>query len=649
LLWQKIPDTLTEAAYDLAFKGDTIFVAYRSKVAAFRDNGASFSLIQYFAPRTWGDHVKGVDVKGNLLAFATAYSAFNIADGVYLYDATTLTQLSYTQQTYCDAEDVLFGKNNSLLHVMGGTQSTQFPLDLSGLFYSINVSNPSAPLEVFRDTIPGYLLFLASISQPMSAVNINDTIYVATQGSVGIGWTFPNPYWSDVYVYDATDTQNVNLITGLYGGLYHFDLDINEGVMYVASEWYGLLATDISNLFNDQETGKTLTGGWCITSDVYNNRMIQANEGYGMKLYDISDPENPSLIDTNLAPGFCFHTRYSQSGDYIYACYLTGDGFRVYDTSMIQVGSIPWYKGYEHGCVWQNIFINYQRPFFGGGFKGINRINVSTPASPFVSDSVAMEANDVVLHQSGKIIISTDDSLVVYDITTTLAWKSAVYNTGSQSFQQIAQYKDSIFVFVENLGLVHFIFNSSNGTLIPYDTTALPFDDVKVMTADSFNLYVCFQQEGLYAYDKKTMFQTGYYKTGLEFTPSFLWGAQDLFCKNNLVFLVEYFGQTTLLSGDPSNPFGFNDGIAENNNCMRIFPNPANRKSEIMLNYSTCNEKIAVREFYLIDLAGRKITVEWKNKRDGIIFSNPEIKRGLYVCVISDKNGKRLTKKIIIQ
>lgn len=648
LLWQKVPDTLTEAAYDLAFKGDTIFVAYRSKVAAFRDNGISYSLIQYFAQRILGDHVKGVDVKGNLLAFATAYSAFNFADGVYLFDATTLTQLSYTKQTYCDAEDVLFGKNTSLLHVMGGTQSTQFPLDLSGLFYSLNVSIPSMPVEVFRDTIPGYLLFLASISQPMSAVNINDTIYVATQGSVGIGWSLPNPFWSDVYVYDATSSSTVNFITGVYGGLYHFDLDIHNGTMYVASEWYGLLATDISNLFADQQIGKTLTGGWCITSDVYNNRLIQANEGYGMRLYDITDPQNPALLDTNLAPGFCFHARYSQNGDYIYANYLTGDGFRVYDSaSLSQVGSIAAYKGYEHGCVWQNIYINYQQPFFGGGFKGINRTNVSNPALPFVSDSVALEANDIVMDGSGKIIVSTNDSLVVYDITTGISWKSSVYNTGSQNFTKAAIYYDSVFVFVKNLGLVHFQFNSVSGVLTPFDTTVLPLSDVKAMAADSFSLYICFQQEGLYAYDKKTMAQTGYYKTGLEFTPSFLWGPQDLTCKNNLVFLAEYFGQTTILSGDPSNPFGFDEMIAETNSCIRIFPNPVSESTLLMIDFTQCS--LQPVHVSVADITGRAISATWSKSRNQIILNTTKLKAGIYYCLISDLSGRKSAVKFIVK
>src|SRR6185436_11664925 len=328
-----MPDSLNEAAYDLAFKGDSIFVTYKTKMAIFHDDGTSISLLNKFAYQSNGTLTRGCDVKGNYLAFTTAYGP-NSETGVHVVDITNLNQLSFYPQNYCDPEDVFFGQNTNLLNVLGGTESW-FNADPRGVFYSLNISNPSLPSLNYLDTLPGITNF--AIAQPIRGQIINDTIYVATNGSYDP--QNPIPLMGNVYVYDCTNAGNVHFITMLKAGLWHFDIAISNQKMYVASEWYGVKTVDIANLFNENDLGNTLTGGWNCSSDKYENKLVVANEGYGFKLFDITDIHNPVLLDTNQHGGFCYGSQFSKNGDYIFGFYYTGNEFRVYNTNTLNLVS----------------------------------------------------------------------------------------------------------------------------------------------------------------------------------------------------------------------------------------------------------------------------------------------------------------------
>jgi len=181
-------------------------------------------------------------------------------DGVYIHDARDLSFISYFQQTYCDPEEVLFGQNTELLHVLGGTASTTNPADPKGVVYSLDMTDPFNPTLVFLDTLN--TIWGLGISNPRNAVIKNDTLYVATTAAFDVNWQFPDPAAGHVYVYDVSDTSNLNLITTIYAGLWHFDVDIQDTILYVASEWYGVQTMGIGDIFNATELGLTLKLGF---------------------------------------------------------------------------------------------------------------------------------------------------------------------------------------------------------------------------------------------------------------------------------------------------------------------------------------------------------------------------------------------------
>ncbi len=583
LLDEYIPDSLNEAAYNIAFFGDTVFLAYKSKMAIFKDNGNSISLLGCFAYQTGvNTRVRGCAVKGNLLAFTVAYGT-NPQTGVYIYNASTVSKLSFYQQNYCDPEEVEFGKNTNLLHVAGGTESlASFGLDAKGLFYSLDISNPALPLEVFRDTIPG--IPGLAIAMPMNIVNKNDTIFVATEAALDANFQGGDTVSGQIYVYDAVNQSNVHLINSLNAGLWHFDMDIKGDNMFVASEWYGVKTVEISDLLNEVNKGNTLTGGWNLGSDKFGDRMIVGNEGFGMKLFDIANPQNPVLVNSLNTVGFCMDVNFSKNGNYIFGWFWTVDDFRVYDANTLnEISSLPIINSgiadYFRSRVWNDKVIAIQKV---GNNKSIISVDVSNPFNPFVDTSISINnILDMTVDENGKIFVATKDSLFVLDINAGYSKELTVLPALNlfNDFVSVAKFNDTLFAYVSGLngGIIKYRYNGSNQLVqILSVTHQIPNFSPKFLAVDSFGLYLCYVEQGLFSFNKNDLTQTGYYRHGMEFVHNFLWGPQDIFCKDNLIFLVEYMGQTTILSNNDNFNSAESIGIKKSKNVWRVFPNPGN-------------------------------------------------------------------------
>lgn len=639
------PDSLNEAAYNIAFFGDTVFVAYKTKMAAFKDNGSTLSLVKKFAYQPGTSIIRGCGVKNNTLAFVSSFGT-NPQTGVHIYNAKTIQKLSFYPQNFCDPEDVVFGQNTNLLHVIGGTESyASLGLNPNGLFYSLDITNPSSPVEVYRDTIPGVYFF--QISQPMNAENRNDTIFIATQGAQDMHYQSGDPLNGHIYVYDCTNPSNVHLINSEYAGLWHFDLALNKNKMYVASEWYGVKTIDITDLFNEVDNGNTLTGGWNLGSDKYGNRMVVGNEGFGFKLFDISDLKNPVLLDTNNEVGFCMKAKFSKNGNYIFGFFYTGDDFRVFDANNLnRLTSIQLGGGltndYHHAFVYQDKAFALQQ---SGLNYTVYSINVSNPLSPVIQTSKLMNnILDLQLHHAGKLIAATKDSLSILDPTTlnrlaTIAPPSNFWN----DFTSVTEYKDTLYAYVSGLagGLIKYYYNGTNQLTQLGTPFTLPFNDPKYLAVDSFGLYACYVQQGLYALNKKTLAQTGYYRHSMEFVVTNQWGPQELFCKDDLFFLVEYMGQTSILSNDN----GFSTSVKNNFNdsYLAVYPNPS--RDHVVVDCSLVSGKNYHVKLYTI--VGEVVQDKMISSDKKQIISTAGLPNGIYIISVESEAGNWSQRLII--
>ncbi len=592
-----------ESAYDISFKGDSLFIANKTKVTILKDEGNALTRLTDFAEQTAQMvRIRGGAMKGNLYAFTLSTMAlisFN-PDGVHIYDANTLTPISNHLEPFGDAEDVLFGQNTDLLHVLGGGQSTSWALNLKGLFYSLNIANPATPTLAYMDTLDIYPIPGFAIGNALNAEIVNDTIYLATQAAEDSSTL--NPVDGNIYVYDATNAGNVHPLTVLDAGLWHFDVAMQNSTLHIASEWFGVRSLDVSNLYNPINLGDTPTGGWNIGADIHGNKMVLANEGYGIKLFDISDPTNPILTNEhiNISNGFCMNVNFSTDGNYVFGSYLLpNDGFRVFDLNLNQVASLPDFTGAERTWVWQNKVVALAKPYVPGPTQ-LNVIDVSNPLIPSVETTINIEANDLLV-DDGKVFVTLNDTLIIYALNNGLQEMNRYTNANSE-YGAMAKHDDTLFVYQKNLGLVRYTFDEVNHTLTATGTITFPEGDPKYMAADSLGLYVGFLEFGVHAYNKSTLAYVDHYHGGLDFYHPALWGIEDLKAIDGYVVLVEYFEQTTLLKFDNEmiNAIGTATPLPQ----LPAYPNPIEKNEVLRIPVAPAHQQ-APLQLTITDARGR--------------------------------------------
>lgn len=648
------PASNDEAAYDIAFKGsDTVFVAYKSKMAIFTANSGNLTFISTFATQVAGTYVMGCDVKNNLLAFVTSAfdttAAGNARTGVHIADAVTpTTQYSFYQQDVSDPHDVIFGQSTDLLHVMGGTESWA-SANPWGYYYALNITTPSAPSLVFRDSLPNNFFFC--IAQPMNGQLRNDTLFIACEGA----WDHANsvPLQGHVYAYDCTN-NGVSFINELYAGLWHFDLTLNGNRMYVASEWYGVKTIDISDIMNEADLGNTLTGGWNLSSDVYGNRLAVANEGYGFRYYDFSDPLNPTYLRSKLDTGFCQGISFSEDGSHIFGWYYTDDDFRVHDTSASfnVTGSVPLtaLADYFDPYVYNDLAMAEQ--VIGGNHTFI-AMDVSNYANPQMDTSWLMGGSllyrDMCVSDDGYLFVATTGQIKVYDLNSNYTQITSTNAPAFQTFECMAVRNDTVYAYVGGLagvfGIRKYYFNGSTLAFVS-GNTPLAAGQPKFLAVDSFALYASYQEDGLYAYNKNTMAQEGHYRNSMEYYRPDNWGQQQLFCKDGYIFDVEYQGQTSVLTMNATLTSASQPAAGNPANTLQTFPNPL-QQGEIL---HAANPLGTANVFYEIyNASGALAAQQQVNGTADITISTENLAPGIYFLMIGDGLYDAWTSQFVVE
>ena len=579
------PSQLNEAVYDVAVLDDTLFIANKTKLTVLRRSGNSYiRVMDLFTLTNAFSRIRGCAIKDGLLAFTVAtMSVFaSPLDGIYLFDAESLSQLSFWPEPYGDAEEVHFGQENSLLHVMGGgqfTSSLPFPFsDPRGHYYVLDISVPTMPKDVFHDTIAG--ITGLGDTQLFDAALRNDTIYIATR--TGDDQIFPVD--GNVFVYDARKADSISLITDISVGLLHFDVALQGELMHVASEWFGIRTIDIQDILIPIDLGDTRTGGWCTETDIHGDLMVQANEGYGTQLFSIADRRNPVLIGyhDNVGQGFNFNARFSADGDYIYATYLEGatlNEFRVLETATMQeVGALNFFTGYEHCFVYEDRFISYAKRIIGQSY--ITLVNVSNPLVPQLITTKTMNVEDMQVTSSGLLWVCRTDSLLIYDISDVIGFKDAIAAAGDP-FRRIANHGDTVVAYRDS-GLVTYYYDTGSENIEQLNTLGPLSNGIPTHLAmDGKAIYTGYTEYGLFAVDRNSGAELDSYRTGLDFIFPQWWPLENVQVFDDLIVLTEYFGQTTLLTFEDTTTDVF-DMHPSPDMRFEILPNPADESVRIV-------------------------------------------------------------------
>lgn len=648
------PTSINESIYDMAFYGDSIYVAAKTKVNLIKDNGTSFSFLATVATYTSSGNttrIRGVDIKDSLLAYTAAYSSGNSQDGVYIYNIKTSTPLSFYHDTQGDPQDVYFGQNTKLLHVMGGTLTSSSAFD--GQYYALDYTTPSNPSLVFSQTING-LALLGSISMPMNCCIVNDTLYISTQGGGPIGYS-SGPFSGQIYVFKATSPA-ISLLTDIYAGLYHFDCDIDPATkkMYIASEWYGVLTMDITNIYNEAQVKRTNTGGWCHGSAQAKNKLIEASEGYGMRLYDVSNMQKPTLLADDTTRGFSRAIAISDSADYAYGWFLTGKTFRVRDannnlafikdTSADPNVALPTdfkksrYKNGRVAVIEEFGLLNASH--------SILLMDVSNPLqSHLLAARRKDNVEDILFHPSGVLMACANDSILVLDQNNLSLKTSITPPLGAlQPYKAFALSGDTLYVFYQGVGegIAKYYYDAGLQTLAYLNAGVYNMNgsDRIFMAATGGNLYIASSLDSLKAITKTIPYTViAKYDHGADFVFDKLWGNTDLYYNNGYLFLNEYQGQTSIFG--PANNSTNIESTSVPKNTLLVYPNPANGCFTIQ----TGTKKEGVVRIY--DAQGKLVYMTDVTDEELALRTN-DFQRGLYfISMIC--NGKEASTKLVIE
>jgi hypothetical protein len=648
------PTLNDEAAYDIAFTAtDTVFVAFKSKMARFTVNASgAINFVNVFAQQVAGTYVMGCDVKNNLLAFVTsafdATVAGNTRTGVHLCDAGNPTfQYYFWQQDSCDPHDVIFGQNTDLLHVMGGTDSWA-TASSEGIYYALNVLNPSTPTMVYHEVLPYNFFF--NIAQPMNGEIRNDTLFIATEAA----WDQAQSVqlYGHVYVYNCTN-NSVTFINELYAGLWHFDLALNGNRMYVASEWYGIKTVDITNIMSEVDLGNTLTGGWNMSSDVAGNRLAVANEGYGFKYFDFTNPLNPQLLRVKNDTGFCMGISFSKDASHLFGWYYTDADFRIHDTipGFPVTASVPLQTlaDYHDPCVYNDLAMVDQKL---GGNHHFVAMNCANYSAPFVDTTWLMGGGlyrDMHVTDNGYLYVAVTGNIKVYNLDSNYQLVTTITPPAFQTFECLTVYKDTLYAYVGGIaapfGIRKYSFNGSTLTYIS-GNTVLSAGKPKFLAADSFALYASYQEDGLYAYERSSMVQLGHYRNSMEYYRPDNWGQQQLFCKDGYIFDVEYQGQTSILTMNSTLTSAPVTSAQPEVGILNPFPNPILKGNELTITNPLWSTQ-GVCEVY--NAQGQIVSKQNVNGQSSVKISTAELLSGVYFVTITNGMFDTYTGKFIVE
>jgi hypothetical protein len=222
---------------------------------------------------------------------------------------------------------------------------------------------------------------------------------------------------------------------------------------------------------------------------------------------------------------------------------------------------------------------------------------------------------------------------------------STIALAGNQDAGAITCFGNDIFVYITNKGLVryHLDFDGTDYSFSEINTYTLINGAPDFMAADSFGLYLGYRTKGLFAYNRQTLMQTGWYPGGLDFRGyTQQYGIQDLFCRDSLVVLVEYHSQTSLLTN-------YNDYLAIKRSASsedlmyRIYPNPFSTSTILELN-SDFSGKTGTADIY--DAEGNKVGTFHVSGNSTTLYRG-FLTAGIYFFRISD-GEKVLNGKFII-
>ncbi|HBX52946.1 MAG: hypothetical protein A2309_12000 [Bacteroidetes bacterium RIFOXYB2_FULL_35_7] len=650
------------AAYDLWRTNDTLYVADHKTVRMLKYNTASgFSKLASFSgPASYcvaqrGDYI-AVGNKGTLLTEGniSVYSVYNLSVPIAVWSSAWLNVVQNVH--FADLRD-------DIIYVCGGPENLLFTK--SNLFALQFNGSTLNPIDTFF--VDGGIPGLAQMNI-MNMDSRNDTLFIVTTAAYDTA-SFPLAYMPIV---DASGlpVDTMKKIGFVIPGLWHFDAALMHGTPYIAmaSEWCGVLVSDVSQLSPYDTLGLYETGGWCVDAKVKNNLLWACHEGYGLIAYNIDSLQYSSGFNaqSKLMHIYDLNNHYFSSDlEFLNDTLLMINSSEVYNIKPWQMGGQP-QLAYDMSKNWMNhlsiintntgqrMIATYDN-LLGGKwielfdpFNSINNFPVLAIDSMNCDSRAMCVAGDTVYY--GKKIGNdiflvaqkvVNNAFVFLDtIKLTMTW-------GTLSFSEIFGISVENGVIAVGYGAQFALFRWNGSDLQTIFTDFKPTQRVMDIVLKNNYVYVADRFYGMKVYDVASQTQAVLVaeSKGTGGWTNVFGSTAITVGDDGQIFLCDFHAGVIIIEPFDHSLIGVEEKAQYTNDFFTIFPNPASDFFTIKINDA---DNAKQNTIVIYDVSGKEIFKKIMSGKS-IEINTKKWSKGLYFVKLTDSNNLTQSRRIIVK
>lgn len=525
-------------AYDVSVVGDTTIVAFEDRVVVLREShapGNGFEFLYSFGEMgARGGRIVAGDVRGDWYACATGWENTYYRTAIFLYNWRTGKRVHFYPRKFGNARDIAWDPKHQLLHVAGGQHADT----KEGLYFAVMVGDRGGLREVYADTIPK--------GDAVRLRKRDGQIWLATSGGRA-GKCKAGQF----RIYEAEDSVTVRRVAYL-NAKNSTDIVFGREGYHVASGEEGILHIPFSSLSPvacryAPPPKITLTGAGCTSADRFGDRLVLTAPGFGLDIYDLSKPRKPMPLYHLDQIQSAYKVVFSEDGKYLYILQRGqgGNFLEIRETeSWRQVGRVygPW--GYEE-------MVRYGKRLYllREGGKGFDVLDVSKPRQPEKEESVLMPVTDLQVDDNGRLLVTNENKVRIFDVRKGALKELLTHSEWKAGFGEIVGVGEDLVVYQPSKGLVRYSIEKvgSDWALQAQRTTKAPHPNPDKMLSSEKGILLGYDDYGVFVLHPEKLTRQNHLGTGFGFLDREGEALRDLVLCKNLLLVVEFFGQVTIV------------------------------------------------------------------------------------------------------
>lgn len=537
------PEDFTHAFQSVAFSGDTLFVAASGAVVMLKELtgiGASFSRLGEFAvqPSGKGRVACGVPLGKNYIA-AIVGREKGIGQGIHAYRISPEMRLNFHQYESGETEALMAVPGTQRIIAFGGKSAFG-----RSLVMGVDFRDPGHPEQFWVDSVGG----AGGTAAVQAGLLQGDTLLVPYGGSRENGC----PGAGGVVLYSLRTPGQLRCIGQIPLPQVPLHIALSGKRLHVAMGDHGIVSYDLGrwrpgNCDFPSEVGRSqASGGYCHGADAFRDQLLTASGEAGAILHMIQDKKMLATRSIERV-GNVRQARFLGDGTYaaLWVASTRADSVVIVQLSDGKpVAKLDGPLGHHIVMGWRDRFVCGR-----DDRSGFDLLDLRNPLKPRREQSVLVNFNDLYLDAEGKLVVSTEHNVRVFDMAGGGLAEVATYAKWGEGFGAVAAEADVVYASSLKRGLIRFrLVKDARGSSLKEELVwKLPHKQPQRIAVDASGLYVAYNDYGVYAIDKSRLATTGYYRTGLEYRGDPDRGLQDISCREGKIYIVEYYGQVTIL------------------------------------------------------------------------------------------------------